>query len=169
MYTTMINNLRYTWTKLMNVSGKLIYRDDPEPTIYNRICSKCIDESIKTVIIILACEGLSFVIANVSESYSMIQGKKITLLNVRIPYVNKNPDIEFMINFCWETIGSIDGFCSFVAIEIGFMLVNDTIIVSSRLCEADLAEISEQLEKRNWMAACRNLKMVLKRTTFIDK
>lgn len=153
----------------MNVSGKFIYRDDPAPTIYNRICSECIDESVKTVIIILACEGLSFVMANIGECYSMIQGKKITLLSVRIPYVNKHPDIEFMINYCWETIGSIDGFFSFIAIEIAFMLVNDTLTVSSRLCEADLDEITQQLETHQWTNACRNLKMVLRRTRFIDE
>lgn len=153
----------------MNVSGKLIYRDDPAPTIYNRICSECIDESVKTVIIILISEGFSFVFANIGEFYSMVQGKKITLLSVRIPYINKNPDIEFIINFCWETIGAIDGFFSFIAIEIAFMLVNDTITVSSRLCEADLDEISEQLENQQWATACRNLKMVLRRTRFIDE
>lgn len=168
MYTTVINELRYTWTKLMNVSGRFIYRDDSEPTIYNRICSDCIDESVITVTIILACEGLSFVFANAGEFYSMLQGKKITLLSVRIPYVNKYPDIEFMINFIWETIGSIDGFFSFIAIEIAFMLVNDTLKVSSRLCEAELNEVSEQLEKQKWTTACRNLKMNLKRTNYID-
>lgn len=97
----MINNLRYTWTKLMNVSGKFIYRDDSEPTIYNRTCSECIDESIKTVIIILACEGLSFVIANIGVFYSMFQGKKITLLNMRLPYFNQNPDDKRMLGNNW--------------------------------------------------------------------
>lgn len=168
MYTTMINELRYTWTKLMNVSGRFIYRDDYEPTVYNRICSECIDESVVTVMIILACEGLSFVFANAGECYSMLQGKRITLLSVRIPYVNKYPDVEFMINFCWETIGSLDGLFSFVAIEIAFMLVNDTLKVSSRLCEADLNDISEQLERHDVSTACRNLKTVLRRTNFID-
>lgn len=138
-------------------------------TILSLLSTIELDESIKTVIIILACEGLSFVIANIGVFYSMFQGKKITLLNMRLPYFNQNPDIEFMINACWETIGSIDGLFSFVAIEIGFMLVNDTINVTSRLCEVDLDGISEQLEKQNWTAACRNLKMVLRRTTFIDK
>lgn len=169
MYTTIINNLRYTWTKLMNVSGQFIYRDDPSPTIYNRICSECIDESVKTVIIILTCEGLSFVLANIGEFYSMIQGKKITLLSVRIPYINESPNVEFIINYCWETIGSIDGFFSFIAIEIAFMLINDTITVSSRLCELDLDEISQQLETHQRTVACRNLKMVLRRTRFIDE
>lgn len=169
MYTTVITELRYTWTKIMNLSGQYIYRDDAEPTIYNRICSKTIDESIKTVITIISLEGLSFVLANIGEFYSMLQGRKITLLSVRIPYLHQNPDTEFLINFCWELIGSIDGFVSFIAIEIAFMLVNDTITVSSRLCVADLNDISDQLEQQHTRVACRNLKMVLRRTKFIDE
>lgn len=168
MYTTIITELRYVWTKLMNISGQYIYRDDAEPTIYNQICSNCIDQSIKSVIIIISLECLSFILANIGVFYSMLQGDKITLLNVRIPYLNQYPDIEHLINICWEAIGAADGFCSFIAIETAFMLVNDTITVSSRLCEADLIEISNQLEQQQYSIACRNLRMVLRRSNFID-
>lgn len=49
------------------------------------------------------------------------------------------------------------------------MLVNNTITVSSELCEADLNEISNQLEQQQTLTACRNFKMVLRRTRFIDE
>lgn len=112
--------MRFIWTKIMNISGKFIYRDDANPSLYNKICSDCIDQSIKTFIMIISSEGLSFVIANIEEFYSLLNGQKITLMSLRLPYLNQYPDTEYLITYFFEIFGSSNGFCSFIAIEIGF-------------------------------------------------
>lgn len=69
VYITALSKTRFTWKRLLNVSGKHLYRDDSSDSRYNRVCSEFLDESIKSYIkkfltannIIVNCNGCASV------------------------------------------------------------------------------------------------------------
>lgn len=100
-----------------------MYRDDHQPTAYNRICSESIDESIKIFIKIIVVEMLSFVIAAIGPLHKYINyGTKSTFFCVRLPFLNENPDLEFTINISWELTATFLSFFGFVLISVLFVI-----------------------------------------------
>lgn len=172
MYWTCVLKTRFKWHELIIMAGEYIYQDDSQPTAYNRICSDCIDESLKTYIRIVTMEIMSLVIAAIGPFYTyIIYGTKSTFLCVRLPYLNTDPDLEFMVNISWEMIGMCLGFISFIAVDVAFMNFINTISVTSRLCELRLNEFSDNLEyKRGTEEQIRKqLRIIMMQTKFIDE
>lgn len=170
MYITALSEARFTWKRLLNVSGKHLYHDDPEDSAYNRVCSDYLNESIWSYVKIFTLQTISLSIAMIAPAYGLLHGERVTLFGVRLPFINKNPELEYMINLCWETANGTLGLIAFWSIEIMFVLVNNTIGVSSALCEVELNQLADDIEiehgsKRHWR---RTLRTILMRTSYID-
>lgn len=172
LYWTCILSTRFEWNKLLTMPGEYIYQDDVQSTAYNRICSDSIDETIKTYVRIITMEILSFVIAAIGPLYNNINyGTKSTFYCVRLPYINANPDMEFLMNFSWESIGAILYYIGSMGIQLIFIIIIDAITVSSRLCELRLNELSGNLEKKRGTEKQRRqqLRVIMMQTKFIDR
>lgn len=172
LYLTCVNKERFRWAKLLKIASTYFYRDDNVPSDYNRICSECLTEWVGKYLKIVTLQSLSFVIASIGPSYSFMHyGKKATLFSVRLPYLNRMPDLEFFTVIFWECSGGLIGFMAFFAIEVLISLLNNTIDVTSRLCVLELTEISDHLEMRNRTKAFinRKLTLIMMKTRFIDQ
>lgn len=172
IYWTVMSKLRYKWNYLLYFSGNHIYRGDRQPTAYNRICNECIEQSLKNYIIIMFMEMLSFVGAFLGPFYAFIQnGSRATLYSVRLPFLHDNPNTEYIINVCWETFISLMGIVALFGMELMFVFINDTITVSSKLCESELNELSDQLESKRatYKESSQKLRIILMRTKFMDE
>lgn len=144
-FTSLNKSNRPIWYKLVNVSGEYIYRDDLQPTAYNRICSEAITQSLKSYLIIMAVITLSFIVAALGPLHSFITDWSLfTLYEVRLPFVIRIWSLLSMWfgNFSypywlvWE--------CSLI--EGVQCIINDTITVSSQVNSLEFAELSEVLE-----------------------
>lgn len=148
VYATVITKTKYEWNRLLNFSGKYIYRNDGQPTEYNRICNETINETIVGYIIKMMVIMMSFVVAVTGPFYSFVQdGKLETLYSLKLPYFNRNPYMEFIINVIWQFLITLIGGCALFCMEGTIMLLNNAIIVSSKLCHLELIELSKYLEE----------------------
>lgn len=134
---------------MVKFPGKRIYRDDRQSTNYNKICSASIDQSLKTLTFII----LVFSVCSDGVMYGVfygifINGTHTTLYMVRLPFLVDKPNVEFIVNLCWETIFSLMGVIGLFAIEMLFTFINDTITVSSKLCVAELGDLSDHVARK---------------------
>lgn len=127
--------------------GKYIYRNDGEPTDYNRICDENINQSIMGFIIRMTVIMLSFVGAVIGPFHSFVyDGTLFTLYSLKLPYFNRDPYTEFIINVVWQFLTSLVACVGVFVVEGSIMILNDAITVSSKLCCLELNELSEYLE-----------------------
>lgn len=157
---------------MITMPGKYIYQDDPQPSAYNRICSDSIDKSIKIFIQIITSELLSLVIAWIGPVYSYVRyGTMSTFFCVRIPFLNENPDLEFMISFSWELLMGGLAFMAFMVSDVIFVIIIDAINVSSQLIELRLTELSENLEKKHGteQQSRQQLRIIIMQTEYLDE
>lgn len=157
---------------MINIPGEYIYRDDLQPTVYNKICSDSIDESIKIFIRIVTMEMVSFVIAVFGQLYSYVNyGTKSTFYCVRLPYFNADPDLEFIMNISWESFVICFALICFLGIDVVLVIIIDAINVSSRLCELRLDELSDNLEKKRGTEeqTRQQLRIIMMQAQFFDE
>lgn len=135
------------WVPLLEMLGKYIVRDDKRPTAYNRICSECLDEMVESYIIKLAVIQVSFVLALAGPVYTYLQdGTLVTLYEVRIPFLQDDPQTEFIVNISWQTFNSSMVIPGLFLLEGATALVNATITMTSKLSVLELNELSDELE-----------------------
>lgn len=170
MYITALTGARFTWKRLLNVSGKHIYRDNFEDSTYNRICSDSLNETIINYVRVFTLQMISMWIVMFVPAYGLLHGQRVTLFGVRLPFINKNPELEYIINLCWETANGVLGIIGIMTIEIMFALINNTISVSSALCKAELDQLANDIEheKENEGHWRRVLRVIIMRTSYID-
>lgn len=125
--------------ELVNYSKNYIYNDNHDKSMYNRICSQNMDKSLRRIFIVAALVLQSFVIAILGSIYSFIvDSKRSTLLGVRLPFVEKDSDLEFTLLLILQTWSGITGFCALAGIESAYNLYVDTIRITSTLIKLDL-------------------------------
>lgn len=129
------------------MAGKHIYRDDSQPTAYNRICSDSLERMLKLYVLKMSMIMLSFVAALIGPVYAYFDdGSLVTLYQIRIPFLHENPQQELMANFIWQGLISGLGGIGLIVIEGKIALIDATIAVSSKLSKLDLDELSDKLE-----------------------
>lgn len=147
-----------------------MYRDDSNDSLYNRVCSEYLNESIKSYVKIFLLQTFSLSIAMIAPLYSILHGERVTLFSVKLPYLNQNPDLEYMVNMCWETANGTLGLIAFWSIEIMFVLVNNTIAVSPALFKVELDQLANEIENQHGLKKywTQTLNRILMRMSYID-
>lgn len=171
-YWQTVTKLRFEWHRLLNISGNLIYRNDDEPTAYNQICSQSIQQAIKNYVITLILVILSALGAVPGPFYSYIHdGIYVTLFNLKLPYFNRFPSTEFLINITWETFNALIGIGIVFLMEFMIALCNDTISVSSQLTELSINELSDLLKQKKASKTKQilQLKKILMKVAHMDE
>lgn len=147
VYYEVISEVRFTTNKMVNYGKKYIHNDNSDENDYNEICSRNMDATLKRFIIIVSIVCLSFVIALIGPLYAYtIHGTRKTLLSVRLPFVEKDSDLEYMLNIILQTWSGIAGFCGNVGIECGYNIIISSIKVTTQLIEMDIKSLSNNLE-----------------------
>lgn len=142
-----ISSLRHKCKKLLDKAAEYFYRDDNTPSKYNRICSECMDKTLKSFATNIILIVLSFSIAVVGPVRSYLDdGTLVTLFEFRMPFLTQNPDIEFIANLTWQGILSLLALPAFFALEGCKAVVNNAIDVSSKRSALEFDEISNKLE-----------------------
>lgn len=99
-------------------------------------------------------------------------GTYATLYNLKLPYFNRYPNIEFLINIGWETFIASLAFGGMLLIEAKMAFCNNTISVSSKLTEMELNQMSDALEHRNGVSQGMSgpkLRIILMRVLYMDE
>lgn len=80
--------------------------------------------------------------------------------------------MEVLINTCWETFNSFIGAIGLFNMEAAFIIVSDTITVSSKLSVMELNELSKciemEIETKTTKHVRNSLKLILMKTQFFD-
>lgn len=135
------------WPDLIHAPVKYILRDCKLPTAYNRICSDCLNDSIKQYALTMTLVILSAWIAMIGPTYAyMTDGTITTMYNMRIPFIDQYPNAEFIANLIWETSISAIGFIALCLVECGHASVNNTVTLSSKLNILALNKLSNEME-----------------------
>lgn len=135
------------WVPLLEMAGKHIFRDDARPTAYNRICLECLNAMVKSYIIKTTMLMMSFVPALSAIVLAYFRdGLLVTLYEVRIPFLQDDPQTEYIINMSWQGFVSINGIPAVLLLESFPAIVNSTITTTSKLTVQKLNELSDDLE-----------------------
>lgn len=135
------------WPQLIDQPSIYIYRDDKQPSDYNRICYESLKYSIKEYVLSLTLVTLSLICACIGPTYAFLQdGTFVTLYELRIPFLENDPTTEFILNLAWQGLISLMAALAIGLIESGLALINNTIDVSSHLNVLSFAKLSERLE-----------------------
>lgn len=149
-YTTVWNlalENRMGWVYLIEMSGRHIYRNDGRQTEYNRICSKCMDDTVRSYVITIVVLNLSFIYALIGPVQTYLRdGTIVTLFEVRVPFLYEYPQEEFIFNIIWQSTISVIGLIGLFGVEGMITLVNNTISVSSKLVVFELERLSDRME-----------------------
>lgn len=135
--------------RLLSYGGKYIYNDNNVKTKYNSICSRSMDRALKRFTTVFLCVMLSFVIALFGPIYAyIVDGKRSSLLSVRLPFFEQNSDSEFILLIIIQTISGICGLSGNIAIETGYNLNINVLRVTTELIELDIGKLSSDLETK---------------------
>lgn len=123
-------------------------QNDNAPSAYNRICSECMDQTLKTYIASVAVIMLSFAGSLIGPLFAYLQdGSLVTLYEVRIPFLEEHPRTEFIMNITWQNLFSvIVGIPGLFIVEGIIALITNAIIVSSKLTVNEFEDLSDELE-----------------------
>lgn len=129
----------------MEMTGK--HRDSKQLNNYNKICDKCMDNTIKLYIMTMSVLILSFFGVVIGTCYGYIKdGKLATVFEVRLPILNQNPQTEYIVNLIWQSIAMLIALLGLFVIEETTALINNAITVTSMLSAQELADLSDSLE-----------------------
>lgn len=132
---------------MVNYGKKYIYNDNYDKNDYNKICSQNLDATLKRFIIIVSTVCFSFVIALIGPLYAYItHGTRHTHLSLRLPFIKKYSDSEFVLNLILQTWCGIAGFCGNLGIESGYNIIINAIRTTTELIEMDIGMLSINLE-----------------------
>lgn len=138
------------WPQLINQPSECIYRDDKEPSDYNRICYESLKYSIKEYALSLTLVTLSLIAACIGPTYTFFQdGTFVTLYELRIPFLENDPITEFIISVLWQGTISVMAALAVGLIESGMALINNTINVSSELNVLSFSKLSKRLKSND--------------------
>lgn len=133
--------------RLLNFGGKYIYDDNNAKTNYNLICSRSMDETLKRFITVLLCVMSSFLIALLGPIHAFIMnGERTSLLGARLPFVEKDSDLEFTLLIMIQTISGFCGISGNIAIETSYNLDMNVFKITTELIELEIEKLSSDLE-----------------------
>lgn len=125
---------------LVDFGGRCIHPIKTSNDIeYSKICSKQMDETVRSLIIKMIMMTLAMLSFNVGPIYSyFVNGTKTTMTNVKVPFTEKYSNSEFMANGLLSGVIGIHGFIGYIGLEVSMALFSDVITISPKLVEYQL-------------------------------
>lgn len=125
-----------------------LYQDNHNRNEYNDVCNRNIEKLwrkyLKTVAIII----ISMTIAHSSSVYLYFKyGKRVTITELKFPFIGEGSDMEFKLNICTQALYGIYMFSSNIGAEGISIFLYDGISLSSKLIKLRLKNLSNAIEK----------------------
>lgn len=141
---------RFKLQALIDFGGRYIYPDNHDDTEYVRICSKHMDDTMrsyvqKMLIIFLAIE---FCLSGPSNSY-FVDGIKTTALEARVPFTEKGSDEEWLINLIVMTVIGGSELPQYIGIEIVMSLFGNIVTLTPKLVKHELRQFSYEYKMKS--------------------
>lgn len=134
---------------LVDFGGRYIHPNEDKDSEYTEICSKHIDETVRSFFIKMALMLLALHGSMVGPIYAyIVHGTKTTMTNVLIPYVEHETNEEFAYNVILASIIGIHGFIGYIGLEVAMALFSDVVTIVPKLIELNFQRLDDQIEKQ---------------------
>ena len=135
---------------LILYGGRYIYRDNRDNTEYNRICSKQMDNTMRSFIIKMGAITVSFLFAVIGPLRAyIVYGIKTTTTDTRIPFCEPKSNAEFVVNFFIQSILASHGFFMYVGLEVLLSLFENVVNIAPQLVKNDLVNTIRLYEEKS--------------------
>lgn len=133
--------------------------DDKEPSKYNALCDRMVDNLVKHVIIVLNLLFLSYFTIGMSSLYLIVfKHKHATILGTEIPYFESNTNLGFAVNIFEQFLLACLSVMANFTIEIGDCLINNTISTIPEIIHLESDDLETEL-KSNGMTSNATLQV----------
>lgn len=139
---------------LVDFGGRYIHPNENRDKDYTEICSKHIDETVRSFFIKMGLMLLALHGSMVGPIYAYaMHGTKTTMTNVLIPFVERESNTEFVYNVTLASIIGIHGFVGYIGLEVAMALFSDVVTIVPKAIALDFQRLDSQMEKQklsNW-------------------
>lgn len=138
------------FNSLVDFGGRGIHPDKKDNNEYTKICSKQIDETVRTLIIKMIMMTLAMLSFNVGPIYSyFMYGTKTTMTNIKVPYTERYSNPEFIANVLLSAVIGIHGFIGYIGLEVSMALFSDVVTITPKLIVHVLNGLIERNEEKS--------------------
>lgn len=143
---------RFIQSKFLALPGRTVYPNIVDKDVdkhYIEICSKQIDESIKSFIHKMIMTIAFTVGAAALPTYQAFkQHTKVETIGLKVPFTEENSDGEFFFNLfvAGNVLGH--GFFGYLANEIGLSIADDYVAISPQILEYNFHKFFIEYKKR---------------------
>lgn len=139
----------------------MLYQNNHRQSQYNKICHENLDKLwrryLNTVLIII----LSMSIANAGPLYVYVKfGQRVTLTALKIPFIEENSNVEFVINCSIQGFYGLFFFFANISIEGVALLYGDAVQLPSKLIQMELDNLTISLKAARYTKRQIKLKIV---------
>lgn len=139
---------------LVDFGGRYIHPNKNKDKEYTEICSKHIDQTVRSFFIKMGLMLLALHGSMIGPIYAYaVHGTKTTMTNVLIPFVERESNTEFAYNVALASIIGIHGFAGYIGLEVAMALFSDVVTIAPKVIELDFQRLDGQMEKQklsNW-------------------
>lgn len=140
---------------LVDFGGRYIYPNENKDNDYTEICSKHIDDTIRSFFIKIGLMLLALHGSMVGPIYGyVVHGTKTTMTNVLIPFVERDSTAEFTYNIILASLIGIHGFCGYIGLEVAMALFTDVVTIVPKLIKDQFkrleSHMAEKQKRSNW-------------------
>lgn len=144
----MLTNSRYAVYELVKYCGRYVYADSHESTEYNRICSKNIDESVRSFFTKMSILLLSYSTILIGPTYVYVKyGIKTTTTNLKFPFIAEDSSLEFILNVIAQAYVCAFGILGYIGLEVVMGLIHDFAHIAPKLLEYELKKFDDMVAK----------------------
>lgn len=138
---------------------------------YFEICSNQVDTSAKNFVRRFMIMCVAFSIGYIKVNYTTVfMGIRKTAVDVKIPFIEKNSNEEFTLNYIAQTGIHIWGFFGFLCMEMAMEIVVLPVAITPKLINFEFRKLDEQMEERQLirLEVCVRIRNIVQQAMDID-
>lgn len=148
-----VSNSRRKLYTLVAFGGKYIFPDRHEDAKYTEICSKLMDDCMKSFLFKFLTIFGSFSIGMLKTYYaSIVLGIKTTTTDAKFPFTGEKSSEEFLLNFILQNLIATFGFFGYFCMEGALRLIILVVNSAPQLIKYELRKLDDKIE-RNQIAS----------------
>lgn len=133
----------------MNFGGNYIYRNETQSTKFQNICAKCAKKLTKSILIGLPLMFITHAMILAVAAYAHYwQHIAITPLAIDLPFLEKDTNLELIVNMIFQLIMGFYAVMGCLSLEIGECLMNNTIVAMPDVIRFNLNEFNDEYETK---------------------
>lgn len=135
---------------LNDTGAKHVYPDTNDDTEFNRLCSKQIDETVRSFFYKMGMITVSFMICVSGPAYAyFFKGMRTTTTDVKLPYTEPGSNVDFFANIVLQCTIASHGGLAYFGVEVLVSLVVDIVTFTPKIVEFKLADMSKRIKDKS--------------------